>query len=160
MGSGYGLRNCNEFPPLAITGGLDRKRRAVLCRSVKRGPQRPCEGEGITMADNVVRVCAQSEIAPETVKAYEIGDKRLAVYNLEGQFYVTDDECTHASASLADGFLEDGIIECSLHSGAFDVKTGAVKSPPCSFALRTYKVVLEGDDILVDLDKDAAGEPA
>jgi nitrite reductase/ring-hydroxylating ferredoxin subunit len=40
------------------------------------------------------------------------------------------------------------------------VKTGAVKSPPCSFALRTYKVVLEGDDILVDLDRDAAGEPA
>ena len=85
---------------------------------------------------------------------------RLAVYNLEGQFYVTDDECTHASASLADGFLEDGIIECSLHSGAFDVKTGAVKSPPCSFALRTYKVVLQGDDVFVDLDKDAAGEPA
>jgi len=112
------------------------------------------------MADNVVRVCAQSDIAPETVKAYEIGDKRLAVYNLAGQYYVTDDECTHASASLADGFLEDGIIECSLHSGAFDVKTGAVKSPPCSFALRTYKVVLQGDDVFVDLDKDAAGEPA
>ena len=55
------------------------------------------------MADNVVRVCAQSDIAPETVKAYEVGDKRLAVYNLEGQYYVTDDECTHASASLADG---------------------------------------------------------
>ena len=105
------------------------------------------------MADNVVRVCAQSDIAPETVKAYEVGDIRLAVYNIEGQFYVTDDECTHASASLADGILEDDIIECSLHFGAFDVKTGAVKSPPCSFALRTYKVVLQGDDIFVDLDQ-------
>jgi nitrite reductase/ring-hydroxylating ferredoxin subunit len=112
------------------------------------------------MADNVVRVCTQSEIAPESVKAYEVGDKRLAVYNIEGKFYVTDDECTHASASLADGILEGDIIECSLHFGAFDVKTGAVKAPPCSFALRTYKVVLEGDDVLVDLDRDAAGEPA
>jgi nitrite reductase/ring-hydroxylating ferredoxin subunit len=112
------------------------------------------------MADNVVRVCAQSEIALETVKAYEVGDKRLAVYNLGGEFYVTDDECTHASASLADGMLEDGIIECCLHFGAFDVKTGAVKAPPCSLALRTYKVVLQGDDICVDLDRDAAGEPA
>jgi nitrite reductase/ring-hydroxylating ferredoxin subunit len=112
------------------------------------------------MADNIVRVCAQSEIAPETVKAYEVGDKRLAVYNLGGGFYVTDDECTHASASLADGMLEDGIIECCLHFGAFDVKTGAVKAPPCSLALRTYKVVLQGDDVCVDLDRDAAGEPA
>ena len=112
------------------------------------------------MADNIVRVCAQSEIAPETVKAYEVGDKRLAVYNLGGDFCVTDDECTHASASLADGMLEDGIIECCLHFGAFDVKTGAVKAPPCSLALRTYKVVLQGDDVCVDLDRDAAGEPA
>jgi nitrite reductase/ring-hydroxylating ferredoxin subunit len=112
------------------------------------------------MADNVVRICAQSEIAPESVKAYEVGDRRLAVFNIEGNFYVTDDECTHASASLADGMLEDGVIECSLHFGAFDVKTGAVKAPPCSISLRTYKVLLQGDDVFVDLDKDAAGEPA
>ena len=112
------------------------------------------------MADNVVRVCAQSEIAPESVKAYEVGEKRLAVYNIDGKFYVTDDECTHASASLADGFLEDGVIECALHAGAFDVRTGEVKAPPCSFALRTYKVELRGDDVYVDLDKNAAGEPA
>jgi nitrite reductase/ring-hydroxylating ferredoxin subunit len=112
------------------------------------------------MADNVVRVCAQSDIAPESVKAYEVGDRRLAVYNIDGQFYVTDDECTHASASLADGMLEDGVIECCLHFGAFDVKTGAVKAPPCSIALRTYKVLLQGDDVCVDLDKDAAGEAA
>ena len=112
------------------------------------------------MAGNVVRVCAQADVGPDSVKAFEVGDRRLAVYNLGGEFYVTDDECTHASASLADGMLEDGIIECSLHFGAFDVKTGAVKAPPCSIALRTYKVVLQGDDVCVDLDKDAAGEPA
>jgi nitrite reductase/ring-hydroxylating ferredoxin subunit len=112
------------------------------------------------MADHIVRVCAQSDIAPETVKAFDVGDKRLAVFNIEGKFYVTDDECTHASASLADGMLEGDIIECSLHFGAFDVKTGAVKAPPCSFALRTYQVLLRGDDVFVDLDRDAAGEPA
>jgi nitrite reductase/ring-hydroxylating ferredoxin subunit len=110
--------------------------------------------------DNVVRLCAQSDIAPETVKAYEVADKRLAVYNIGGQFYVTDDECTHASASLADGILDGDIIECSLHFGAFNVKTGAVEAPPCSFALRTYKVVLQDDAVYADLDRDAAGEPA
>ena len=112
------------------------------------------------MADNVVRVCAQAEIAPETAKAFEVGDLRLAVYNIEGRFYITDDECTHASASLADGVLDGDIIECAVHLGAFHVPTGAVKSPPCSIALRTYQVVLQGDDVFVDLDRDAAGEPA
>jgi nitrite reductase/ring-hydroxylating ferredoxin subunit len=111
-------------------------------------------------ADNVVRVCGQGDIAPETVQAFDLGDKRLAVFNIGGKFYVTDDECTHASASLADGMLDGDVIECAVHLGAFHVPTGAVKAPPCAVALRTYKVVLQGDDICVDLDRDAAGEPA
>jgi len=112
------------------------------------------------VADKVVRVCAQADIAPETVKAFEVGDKRLAAYNIDGKFYVTDDECTHACASLADGMLEGDVIECAVHMGAFHVPTGAVRAPPCAVALRTYKVELQGDDIFVDLDRDAAGEPA
>ena len=112
------------------------------------------------MAESVVRVCAQAEVAPDSAKAYEVGDRRLAVFNIGGIFYVTDDECTHASASLADGMLDGDVIECCLHFGAFDVKTGAVKAPPCSIPLRTYQVLLQGDDIFVDLDKDAAGEAA
>jgi ethylbenzene dioxygenase ferredoxin component len=112
------------------------------------------------MADNVVRVCAQTDIAPETVTAFEAGDRRLAVYRIGGKLYVTDDECTHASASLADGMLDGDVIECAVHMGSFHVPTGAVRSPPCAVALRTYKVLLQGDDIFIDLDRDAAGEPA
>jgi ethylbenzene dioxygenase ferredoxin component len=92
--------------------------------------------------------------------SFEFADNRLAVFNIGGTFYVTDDECTHAAASLADGLLEGDVIECCVHFGAFHVPTGEVKAPPCSVALRTYKVVLQGDDIYVDLDCDAAGEPA
>ena len=112
------------------------------------------------MVDNVVRVCAQEDIAPESVTAFDVGDKRLAVFQIGGQFFITDDECTHASASLADGMLDGDVIECAVHMGAFHVPTGEVKAPPCAVALRTYKVVLNGDDVLVDLDRDAAGELA
>jgi nitrite reductase/ring-hydroxylating ferredoxin subunit len=112
------------------------------------------------MAENVVRICAQSDIAPETVQAFDVAERRLAVFNIGGTFYVTDDECTHASASLADGILDGTTIECAVHLGAFDVRTGEVTAPPCSIALRTYKVVLQGDDVFADLDRDAAGEPA
>ena len=112
------------------------------------------------MADNIVRVCAKAEIAPDSVKAFDVGDKRLAVFNLGGRYYVTDDECTHASASLADGTLDGEVIECCMHLGAFHVPTGAVKAPPCSVALRTYKVLIQGDEVFVDLDRDAAGELA
>jgi nitrite reductase/ring-hydroxylating ferredoxin subunit len=113
-----------------------------------------------SVANNIVRICAQSEVAPDSAKAFEVGDKRLAVFNIGGRFYVTDDECTHASASLADGMLDGEVIECAMHLGAFHVPTGEVKAPPCAVALRTYKVIREGDDVLVDLDRDAAGELA
>jgi len=110
-------------------------------------------------AETVVRVCSTTEVAPGTVKAYAIGARTLAVYNIDGAFYVTDDECTHAAASLADGMLEGDVIECCMHMGAFHVPTGKVMQPPCEEPLRTYQVMLKGDDIFVDLSRNAAGEP-
>jgi ethylbenzene dioxygenase ferredoxin subunit len=110
-------------------------------------------------ADSVVRICAKSEVLPGSVKAFAIGSSMLAVYNIDGAFYVTDDECTHAAASLADGMLEGDVIECCMHMGSFHVPTGNAVGPPCEVPLRTYRVVLEGDDICADLSRNAAGEP-
>jgi len=100
-------------------------------------------------------VCPVSEIAENTVKRFEIGTNVLAVYNIDGEFYVTDDECTHAAASLADGILEGETIECALHFGAFNVKTGEAVQAPCFTPLRTYKVAVRGDNVYVDLEKEA-----
>ncbi len=88
-----------------------------------------------------------------------VGANVLAVYNIAGTYYVTDDECTHAAASLADGMLEGDVIECCMHMGSFHVPTGNVVDPPCEVPLRTYHVVLKGDDVCADLRRNAAGEP-
>jgi len=110
-------------------------------------------------ADRIMRVCSQSDVEPGSVKAFAVGDHMLAVYNLDGTFYITDDECTHAAASLADGMLEGDVIECCMHMGSFHVPTGNVVAPPCEVPLRTYRVVLDGDDVFADLSRNAAGEP-
>jgi len=107
----------------------------------------------------VVRVCATAEVAPGSVKAFAVGANTLAVYNIDGTYYVTDDECTHAAASLADGMLEGEVIECCMHMGSFHVPTGNVVAPPCEVPLRTYQVLLKGDDVCVDLARNAGGEP-
>ena len=111
-------------------------------------------------ANSVVRVCAKSEVAPGSVKAYAVGDKMLAVFNIDGTFYVTDDECTHAAASLADGMIDGDVVECCMHMGSFHIPSGKVVEPPCEVPLRTYHVVLRGDDVFADLNRNAAGEPA
>jgi ethylbenzene dioxygenase ferredoxin component len=109
--------------------------------------------------EDVVRVCSRSEVAPGTVKAFTVGGATLAIYNLDGSFYATDDECTHAAASLADGMIDGDVIECCMHMGSFHIPTGRVVEPPCEVPLRTYQVVLKDDGVFVDLKRNAAGEP-
>src|SRR5689334_6283442 len=103
----------------------------------------------------LTKVCATSDIPENTVKSFEVGDNVIAVYNVGGEFFATDNECTHGAASLADGILEDDIIECTLHFGAFNVKTGEAVQAPCFTALRTYKVEVKDDAVFVDLKKQA-----
>ena len=109
--------------------------------------------------EDVVRVCSRSDVAPGTVEAFAVGGATLAVYNLDGNFYATDDECTHAAASLADGMIDGDVIECCMHMGSFHIPTGRVVEPPCEVPLRTYQVVLKDDGVFVDLKRNAAGEP-
>jgi nitrite reductase/ring-hydroxylating ferredoxin subunit len=109
------------------------------------------------MSESVVNLGPSSSIAENSVKRFEVGNKVLAVYNIDGAFYATDDECTHGAASLSDGILDGEVIECTMHFGAFDVRTGAAVQAPCSIALRTYRVEIRDDEIFVDFDKTAQG---
>nr|WP_237233513.1 non-heme iron oxygenase ferredoxin subunit [Sphingopyxis granuli] len=76
----------------------------------------------------------------------------LAVYNVDGDFFVTSNLCTHGVATLTEGWLEDHTIECPQHGGCFDVRTGEATHFPCEKPLQTYKVTREGDEIFADLD--------
>ena len=60
--------------------------------------------------------------------------------------------CTHATGLLADGWVEDGAIECPLHQARFDIRTGKALCEPATEDLRTYPVKIEGADVLIDLE--------
>ncbi len=105
---------------------------------------------GLAASNTRIDVCATKDVAPGTVLRAEAGDLTLAVYNVEGVFYVTDDHCTHGPGSLSAGYLDGYVIECDFHNGAFDIRTGAVVAPPCMIPVQTYKVVVEGDRIQIE----------
>jgi nitrite reductase/ring-hydroxylating ferredoxin subunit len=70
----------------------------------------------------------------------------LAVFNVEGKIYVTDDTCTHGPGSLAEGDIDGEIVECAFHGGAFHIPTGTPVAFPCVVPLQVYPVsVVEGD---------------
>ncbi len=78
-----------------------------------------------------------------------VGRKEIAIYNLDGEIYATDDICTHAYASLADGYIEGELIECPLHGGCFDIKTGKAMTAPVTEDIKVYEVKIDGEQILV-----------
>jgi|SRR5690554_1866562 len=92
-------------------------------------------------------LCAAEDVADDTPKKIEVDDfnKVLALYRVDGQYYLTDDLCTHGLASLSAGELDGVNIICPLHGGAFDIRTGEATEYPCKRPLRTYPVeVAEG----------------
>ena len=86
------------------------------------------------------------------VVGVDVGGTPVALYHLRGEIYATHGICTHALALLSEGWVEDGKIECPLHQGQFDIRSGKALCAPLTRDLRTYAVKLEGHEIYVDLD--------
>jgi nitrite reductase/ring-hydroxylating ferredoxin subunit len=107
------------------------------------------------MADGPVPVCATADLPPGSVKSFDVGDETVALYNVDGEFYATHAYCTHAIANLGDGVLDGDIIECTLHFGAFNVKTGKAIQAPCFTDLKTYKTEVKDGQVYVDLNTPA-----
>jgi len=96
-----------------------------------------------------IELCSTSEVAPGAALKVERGDLVLAVFNVEGEFYVTDDTCTHGPGSLSEGYIEDDVVECNFHNGQFNIKTGEVVAPPCMIPVKTYRTVVEDGKVFI-----------
>ena len=79
-----------------------------------------------------------TDFEDEDVEQVLVGQLAVAVYKANGQFYATQDVCTHEHAYLSDGVVVDCIVECPFHQGRFDVRTGAATAAPAEVALATW----------------------
>lgn len=97
------------------------------------------------------KVARVSEVPEGEVIGVEVEGTPIALYQLDGDFYATHNVCTHAFALLSDGYVDEGKIECPLHQGIFDIRTGKAEEGPVDEDLKTFPVKVEGDDLLVEL---------
>ena len=99
-----------------------------------------------------IEVGSVKDIEEEDVIRLDHGSRTLAIYRLkDDRYYATDGLCTHEYAYLADGLVIDGVIECPLHNGRFDIATGrALRAPACDH-LETYPVERRGNSLYVRL---------
>jgi ethylbenzene dioxygenase ferredoxin subunit len=100
-----------------------------------------------------VFLCRTAEVEPGSVLKVERAEgPAIAVYNIEGTFYATDDCCTHGLSSLSEGLLDGDIIECSLHFGGFHVPSGRAVLAPCSVDIRTYPIEVRGEEVYATVE--------
>jgi naphthalene 1,2-dioxygenase system ferredoxin subunit len=95
---------------------------------------------------------ALDDVPEDDVIGVVVGDRDIALYNAGGEIYATDNICTHGHARLCEGFLEGHEIECPLHQGRFDIRTGAPSCAPVTEAIRSYPIRIESGRVFVALD--------
>lgn len=92
-------------------------------------------------------VARTADIPPGSMQCIEIGDRRIVLINLGGDFHALDDCCTHAQASLSEGEISGTEIVCPLHFATFDICTGRCTGPPADEDVRRYETRVVGDEV-------------
>jgi naphthalene 1,2-dioxygenase system ferredoxin subunit len=93
------------------------------------------------------------EVPADDVVGIEVRGRDIALYGTEDGIHATDNICTHGHARLCDGFLEGHEIECPLHQGRFDVRTGKAMCAPLTEDLRSYPVKIEGGRVYLAIEQ-------
>lgn len=75
----------------------------------------------------------------------EINGKQIVVFKFQDKYSAMSNQCSHAGGSLCDGTIEETTVTCPLHGAQFDIRTGAVLSPPATRPQTTYIVRVQGD---------------
>ena len=99
-----------------------------------------------------VKVAEVTELGPGEGKTVEVEGVRLALFNVDGQYFAIANACTHVGGSLGEGALIGKEVTCPLHGAQFDVTCGKVLGGPARSDVKCFPVSLEGNDVLVEME--------
>lgn len=99
-----------------------------------------------------VKVGQKKDFKDVYATGIEVEGKSICIARVGDLFYAFDNRCTHAESELSGGDIEDNELACPLHGARFDVRTGAAMTLPAVKPVKTYKVHVEGDNVLVEFD--------
>ncbi len=100
-----------------------------------------------------VKAIAADTLEPDDADKIDHNGLCIAVFNLEGEFFATGGICTHEHAFLSEGYVDGETVECPLHQGLFNIRTGQALSPPVTVGLKTYKTKVEDGYVYVFVEE-------
>ena len=109
------------------------------------------------MSSEWIDAAAESELWDGAGTSVLVQGRDVALFRVGDAVYATDNLCTHGQARLCDGFVEGHEIECPLHQGRFDLRSGAPTCEPAVDAVRTYPVRIENGRVFIQTNWDGVG---
>lgn len=103
------------------------------------------------VAVRFVRVGNVSDVPAGRAEVFDVEDRKIAVFRLEDGWYAIEDICTHDGGPLAEGEIEGDQVICPRHGSRFNIKTGAVLTPPAVSPVESFPVRVEGDELFIGL---------
>jgi glycine betaine catabolism B len=101
------------------------------------------------MGEDFVKVAKTKDVQVSQMMVVEVNDERICLANVNGKYYAIGNVCTHMGGPLAEGKLEDYIVQCPWHGSRFDIRSGKVVRPPAMKPEPTYEVKVESNDVLI-----------
>ncbi|MCZ6664669.1 MAG: non-heme iron oxygenase ferredoxin subunit [Gammaproteobacteria bacterium] len=93
------------------------------------------------------------QLKPGAIRQAEIeGRDPIAIYDLDSEYFATDDTCTHGAASLSEGEIDGDEVICPFHLGSYNIRSGEAVAAPCVMTVRTYPERIEDGMLYVEID--------
>lgn len=102
-------------------------------------------------------VARDDELHIDQMKLLHVDGRRIVLARTDSGYAAFDDRCTHRGASLADGVMICGTVQCPWHGSQFDAHTGAVKAGPAKAGIGVYDVEVKGREVLLHVAARARG---
>ena len=99
-----------------------------------------------------VRLASLDELPPGTMKTYEVEGRYILLANVGGRMYGMGGICTHEEWDLSEGTLQGEKVVCAGHGAVWDLRTGQAQFTKPLSPLPTYRVIVEGRDIFVEME--------
>jgi Na(+)-translocating NADH:ubiquinone oxidoreductase F subunit len=116
------------------------------------GDQNIYVGAADSLIKGKIVVCRVDDLPKGEVLRFDFQKKTYAIYRtVNNEFYATDGLCTHGNAHLAEGAVMGDIIECHKHNGRFNLRDGTPRRTPVIVAIKTYKVEVILDNVVLNL---------
>ena len=107
------------------------------------------------MNSEYVQVAKVADIAPGTGKAFTVGKRDVAVFNVAGTFYALDNTCPHQGGPLAEGWIEGATVTCPWHAWCFKMDDGKMTLGDYA-EVDAFEVRVEGGVVAVRREPKAA----